>query len=368
MPAEEPGPASAPATSPPEEPQDEALPPPTQPAAGGAEVEQGAPQASEEPVAESPAGEPPADDPGASEEPRGTSLFSPGSAGYYALYYGADWAFVALSAGLMAGGAFRGIRPPLTLLGPSFDEKDPDLKALDDPRLDATIGRPFLREKVPIWALAAAGGGAIVAFGTVDTFARQDFHHTHALVLGAATAAMAAFDFSELLKLSFGRLRPDFRERYRRAACGGAVRAPPDLDCSAVATDGFVLDERELIDGYKSFPSGHASTSFALASYFSLYLGSEWIWGERATSLSQPIATLAAGALLSGALFASASRIADHRHHPEDVAVGAALGAAVGAASYFLHFDLDGEARWRGVEVVPQVMEGGGGVALSGRF
>lgn len=312
----------------------------------------------------------------AEPEPRGGSepeteaqadLLARGTPGYYAVAYGADWAFVALSAGLAATGTWQKIKPPFSLLGPSFDDKDPDLAGLLDPRLDSVVGNPLVHEKVPVWSVAAASASAVLAAGVLDGFVNQDFHHTHSLVLGAAATMMATLDVAELLKLSFGRLRPDFRERYTRAACQGLVQRPEALDCASV-NDGFELELGDYVDGYKSFPSGHSSTSFALATYLSLWLGSEWIWGEGANELSQPLATLAAGGLYAGALFVAASRVSDHRHHLEDVAVGAALGSALGAATWLLYFDLEGNARWRDLRVTPVPLEDGAAVSLQGRF
>lgn len=305
--------------------------------------------------------------PGAGAPEPTYAFFARGAPGYYAIAYGADWALVAASAALSATGAWEALRPPVTLIGPSVDLESADPAALSDPRLNDIIGRPLLREKVPAWAQAAVGLSAVAVAGVVDGLARQDFHHTHALVLGAATSTMMTLNLTELLKLGFGRLRPDFRARYTRAACQGLVPTSVELGCGT-ADDGFRIERGDFNDGFKSFPSGHASTSFALATYLSLWLGSDYIWGARANELSQPLATLAIGGLYAGALFSAASRVSDNRHHLEDIGVGSALGAAVGAATWLVYFNLDGEARWREFRVTPSLEEGGASLSISGLF
>ncbi|HIE85071.1 MAG TPA: phosphatase PAP2 family protein [Dehalococcoidia bacterium] len=76
---------------------------------------------------------------------------------------------------------------------------------------------------------------------------------------------------TQLLKQTVGRLRPDFRDRYTRSACGGYVNADPTLDCTTSAQDGVIVSQKEVYDGMKSFPSGHAAVSFSLATYYALY-------------------------------------------------------------------------------------------------
>lgn len=295
------------------------------------------------------------------------SWFAPGQPAYYGVAYGADWAFVALSAGLQLSGAPDSIRPAWTLLGPAVTEEGVDPGALFDSRLDALIGRPMLQEKVPVPGLIAAQLSMLSLAAIVDGVSFQDFHRTHSLVLGAAVATMLTLDVTDIMKLTFGRLRPDFRERYLRAACQGIIQRPDNLDCQPV-DDGFEIDRNDYVDGFKSFPSGHASSSFALATYLSMWVGSTWLWGDDASAFSRPIAVLGMGGLFSGALYTAASRVNDNRHHVEDVAVGAALGASIGLATWCLYFDASGSAHWRTLRVVPSFDPTEPGVSVTGTF
>ena len=285
----------------------------------------------------------------------------------YALSYSLDWTYVIASAGLRASGVWDRIRPPNTWIGPNFQENESSLNILQEPRLFGAYNQPMLQEKVSVSSLVATGAIAVALATSIDGALLQDGHRAHVLGLGALVTTLFAADMTEAFKIGVGRLRPDFAERYQRAACQGIVDAPTGLDC-APFSDGFILDEKDYLDGFKSFPSGHASTSFALATYLSLWLNRTWVFGKYANAISQPLAVLASGLLYSGAFFSAASRVADHRHHLEDVAVGAALGTGIGAATWLLYFDLDGEARQRSWSVLPQTYGDGGGLALTGSF
>ena len=119
----------------------------------------------------------------------------------------------------------------------------------------------------------------------------------------------------------------------------------------------------------KSFPSGHSSAAFALATYFGLYLGGEYLWGTQSRFWTVPLAAVAIGAMVSAAGFVAASRLGDNRHHIEDVVVGAGLGTTVAAATYFMHFGTDGHARWRQISLSAMPLsDGGGAAAISGTW
>ncbi len=289
-----------------------------------------------------------------------------GSPGYYALWYGPEWALVGVMGALEVFNVFDLVPPPPALFGPSFNDQEPDGAVLSDPRLDDVIGRPFVREKVPPLAVAVVGLSGLLSAGVVDVVRHGELQHTHNLVLGGLTAITGTMLVTNVMKAGFGRLRPDFRDRYRYASCQGLAPRSPVVNCAAQQAGGFTLPDDEYLDGYRSFPSGHASSSFAFATYLSLWLGSEFVWAKDAGGVEAGLGTLGIGALYSAALFTAATRLSDNRHHPEDVAVGAGLGAGIAAASWLLHFDLEGNARWRGVDVAPG--PGDAGISVVGRF
>ncbi|HEY1100581.1 MAG TPA: phosphatase PAP2 family protein, partial [Myxococcota bacterium] len=261
------------------------------------------------------------------------------------------------------------------LIGPRFDPGDPDLQLLFDPRLDDVIGRPFTNEKVSNGALTIGAFSVIALTSLADFFTADDLHHTHAVALGAVETLAGTVLVVEALKPLVGRLRPDYRDRFVHAACGGTIAVPAGLDCAGV-DNSFTVDADDLRDGQKSFASGHAATSFAMATYASWWLGTKLVWAKDAPAWGPAVGSLGIGSLMSVAGFVSASRLSDNRHHPEDVVVGAALGAGIASALWFTHVDLDGRARRRGaadddavsVEVAPALGMGstgtGTGLAL----
>ena len=312
-----------------------------------------------------PAAPPPAPPPPAAPTPPESSFWDADQPGHYLAWYGAEYVAVAAAATLWITDVAGGVEPLPALIGPSIDLEDPTGSVVFDPRLDSVIGKPMLQEKISNTAVAVTLVTPLLLEAGLDLALRRDLHRTHALVLGGAEAVLGAVMVTEALKLSVGRLRPDFRERYVRAACGGVIEVDVELDCDSV-DDGFVVDREDLYDGMKSFPSGHASSSFAAATFLALAVGSEHVWGASTPEWVRPIGAVSVAALLGGAGFIAATRVSDHRHHLEDVAVGSAIGVASGAAAWLVHFDLDGRARRRGVTVSPLPLAGGAGVAVSG--
>lgn len=287
--------------------------------------------------------------------------------GALAFAYAPDWAVVALGAGLAAADLGFPRAPLATLIGPAVDPHTYDPSPLSDARLAGLVDRPMRQESVPGWALAVGGASVLASASLLDGAARRDWQRSQAFVLGGLASTFLTANATGLLKWTTGRLRPDFGERYARAACEGIIATAEPLDCAPYA-DGFQLGEAGYLEGFQSFPSGHASLSFAWATYVSLYLVNEWILGPRASGPSASMAALGVGALYAGAAFVAASRVGDHRHHLEDVAVGAALGSALGLASWVWYFDPRGEVRSREWQWSGFFQGGGGGVQVARSF
>jgi membrane-associated phospholipid phosphatase len=302
----------------------------------------------------------------------GPGFFDEGQAGHWLAWYGPEYAAVAGLAGLYLAGVHEHITPAPALIGPRVDVNNVDLAAILDPRLDTVIGKPFLKEQVPTSALIGAAAVTILGTAGLDLAATGDLHRTNGLVLGGLEALMGTVLVTEVFKLSFGRLRPDFRARYLNAACTGVVDTPEGLDCSTVDTTGFRISEERLQDGMKSFVSGHSSSAFAIATFSSWWLGSTLVWGEDRPDWGPAVGALSMGSLLAGAGYVASTRLSDNKHHPEDVVVGSLLGATLATTAWFVHFDIDGRARRRGVTVVPTLGMGqdgtGSGLALAGRL
>lgn len=286
---------------------------------------------------------------------------------YHLTWYGADYAAIAALLGFNAG-LLPLVEPGPALWGPSFDDDKPDFSAFEDPRDHVMTNKPFRDNTVPDEALWISGVSLAATAMGYDAIRHTDAHRAHNLLLAGVEAMVVTYTVTEALKLGVGRLRPDFQDRATRYYCnpdGGDQRTLDGLDCSQVDRDGEYLVAKDMRKGHRSFPSGHSSSSFALAVFFSLYVGGETIWGQHATETSVPIGAAMMAGLMGAAATVAASRISDGRHHYEDVAAGAALGTAASALFYFLHFDTKGRATYRGISVAPVALNEGMALQLA---
>ncbi|KAH8726902.1 phosphatidic acid phosphatase type 2/haloperoxidase [Phaeosphaeriaceae sp. PMI808] len=158
-------------------------------------------------------------------------------------------------------------------------------------------------------------------------------------ILGLGLAVGAAFTITGALKNAIGKPRPDLIDRCL-VNLDKIDKTPRKLQTYLICdqTNNYILS-----DGFKSFPSGHSSVSFAGLFYLSLYLAAKLhvldAKGEVWRSFVVMVPTLGA-ALITG------TRIMDARHHPFDVISGALLGILVAWASYRQYFPPVSET-WR---------------------
>ncbi|XP_063390765.1 phospholipid phosphatase 5-like [Cydia fagiglandana] len=130
---------------------------------------------------------------------------------------------------------------------------------------------------------------------------------------------------TNMVKLIAGRPRPDFFYR-----CFPDGIETMDLQCTG--------DPDEIMEGRKSFPSGHSSLSFC-----SLGAGSLWLCGRllvlarrrggggaRLVLCAAPLALAACVAL---------SRSCDYHHHWEDILVGSVLGFTTALVCYRQYYN-----------------------------
>lgn len=152
-------------------------------------------------------------------------------------------------------------------------------------------------------------------------------------ILGLFLAQGAAFVITGSLKNLIGKPRPDLLHRCNLPT-GTTDPSFPGFGLTN-RTACRQPDAAILQDGFRSFPSGHSSSSFAGLFYLSLYLAAKLHVldqrGEVWRTVIVLIPTLAAS-LIAG------SRIIDARHHPFDVMFGSALGILCGWAAYRQYF------------------------------
>ncbi len=235
-------------------------------------------------------------------------------------------------------------------IGPRFDPAHP--AAILDPSLSGVIGRKYLvedkEETVPaLWVeLAVPVVGAWLALQE-GLPGDRDARHLHDTLVGFGEAMLVTLMATEALKFSFGRLRPDFQDRVRRYYCNRPDHA--GVDCTGFTEGPLSADPSKVdaifADGRRSFPSGHASTSFALATYAALVTGGHYVWGHDATNTTRAWGIPIEVAVFGIASFVAWSRVSDGRHNVSDVLTGAALGTAIANLSYWRRFDTAGRSR-----------------------
>lgn len=163
------------------------------------------------------------------------------------------------------------------------------------------------------------------------------------LWLGLLSSLAFAFVFVCVVKVSVGRLRPDFIARCMPQ--GGVCTGDP-----------MVIQE-----GRKSFPSGHSGLSFAGLGFVSLALHAalEDLPTPRLGRIYKVVVALMPWTL---ALLVALSRIADYWHHWQDILAGAAIGHLAAWVAFRLRFPAPA-AR---LGLLPHVLIDEGGVLASG--
>ncbi len=150
-------------------------------------------------------------------------------------------------------------------------------------------------------------------------------------ILGLLLAEGAAFVITGTLKNLCGKPRPDLIARCL------PLNGSEDHQVFGLSTIEICqqTDQAIMTDGFRSFPSGHASAAFAGLFYLSLYLAAKLHVldnrGEVWRTFIVLIPTLAASSI-------AMSRIMDARHHPFDVLFGSVLGILVAWAAYRQYF------------------------------
>jgi len=193
---------------------------------------------------------------------------------------------------------------------------------------DVSIRYPFAEhERVPNLALYMIAFVApfcimpLVNFLTVRSL--WDFHNsTLGLILGLAITG----SFTQVVKITVGRPRPDFLSR---------CQPPPDLTDPPYGLSDWTIcsqtDNHIMRDGFRSFFSGHSSLSFAGMGFLAFYLaGKLHLFDSRGHTGK---AWLALSPFMAAALVAI-SRTMDSRHHWHDVLVGSLVGTLFSFFSY----------------------------------
>lgn len=198
-----------------------------------------------------------------------------------------------------------------------FGEPFHQLFRLSDPRLQHP--HAAVETVDVVWLFVYAGGVPLIIVLLWTLIWRQDAHKAHVTILGLAGSLLLASFFTDVVKDAVGRPRPDLIAR-----CSPAPDTPTDeLVSISVCTETM---HHLLHDGWRSFPSGHSSFSFAGLGWLTLFFMSQ-------TRLLHPgshlLTVLLCLAPVLGAALIAISRLEDYRHDVFDVVCGSLLGSIV---------------------------------------
>jgi len=193
---------------------------------------------------------------------------------------------------------------------------------------DKTIQYPFAEhERVPDWALFIISFVAplclLPVLNRLTVRSNWDWHTgTLGFLFGISLTAVV----TEVTKITVGRPRPDLISRCIPKP--GSEDPLRGLSSSTICTQ---TDFFTFHDGWRSFPSGHSSLSFAGLGFLSFYLAGKLHLFDRG---GYTIKIWLVFTPLVGATLVAISRTMDYRHHWQDVLAGSALGLTLSYLSY----------------------------------
>ncbi|XP_008243290.1 PREDICTED: lipid phosphate phosphatase 2-like isoform X1 [Prunus mume] len=181
---------------------------------------------------------------------------------------------------------------------------------------------PMKGNTVPVWAVPMYAVLLPIAVFVLFYARRKDVYDLHHSTLGLLFAVLITGVVTDAIKNAVGRPRPDF-----------FWRCFPDGKDVYDKWGGVLChgEDSDIKEGHKSFPSGHASWSFAGLGFLSLYLCGK----IKAFDRKGHVAKLCIVFLpLLAASLVGISRVDDYWHHWQDVFAGGLLGLVVAAFCY----------------------------------
>jgi len=151
------------------------------------------------------------------------------------------------------------------------------------------------------------------------------------------------------IKNVVGRQRPSFFDLVNYAGYTTALDTGNYNNYNTATTAGslgdmskvLLTDNHEIQDAQRSFPSGHASISFAGMSFLVGYF--RWLLSVPKGKWFTLRAALSCAPLILSA-FIAISRVRDRKHNPDDISIGTLLGLLGGLLSWY-HYDSEKDIR-----------------------
>ncbi|XP_042500027.1 lipid phosphate phosphatase 2-like [Macadamia integrifolia] len=186
---------------------------------------------------------------------------------------------------------------------------------------------PLKANTVPFWAVPIIA--IILPFFIILAyyFWRRDVYDLHHALLGLLYSVLLTGVLTDAIKDAVGRPRPDFFWRC----------FPDGVKVINNVTMGVIChgDAQVIKEGYKSFPSGHTSWSFAGLGFLAWYLSGKIRAFDRRGHVAKLCIILLP--LLLAALVAI-SRVDDYWHHWQDVFAAGLLGLVISSLCYLQFF------------------------------
>ncbi|KYQ96797.1 phosphoesterase [Tieghemostelium lacteum] len=172
---------------------------------------------------------------------------------------------------------------------------------------------PLLDDIVPTWLLLTIGLLLPTCVFVSYYIYYRNSHDLHHALLGLFETFTFTMLFTDFLKITAGRYRPDYQSR--------------------LSTHNASI----IRDGRLSFPSGHSSLSFSTMAFLSLYLcGKLKIFRKDGGAVWKVLVVLAPYAISSTIAI---SRTIDYHHDFSDILGGSFIGLAMGVFIYFMNFN-----------------------------
>lgn len=216
---------------------------------------------------------------------------------------------------------------------------------------------PLKPNTVPVWAVPILAAILPVAVFSVYYYHRKDIYDFHHAVLGLLFSVLVTGVITDAIKDAVGRPRPNF---FWRCFPDGKEAFDPvtkDVVCHG--------DPKIIKEGYKSFPSGHSSWSFAGLTYLAWYMSGKLRVFDRRGHVAKLCIVLIPVLI---AILVGISRVDDYWHHWTDVFTGALIGTIVAAFCYLQFFPYPNDAEgWAPHAFFATLAERNRGVQASSR-
>ena len=186
--------------------------------------------------------------------------------------------------------------------------------------------------QIPGWAITSLGG--VSAVGMIASGDRSRFYHVKGLAQSLSTGVLV----TGLIKVAVGRHRPDWSE---------------DSNTSG---------------SRRSFPSGHATQAYAIATYTTLYLRGHVFAKHRGDRFLPWYEAATYGGIAVAATALAGERVWHNRHHTSDVIIGGLLGTATSTLFYLYQdgrYDDHELERRKQLTIMPAANGDGASVGLS---